>query len=106
MLAGVVAFGTGKHARVPGYYVGGKTGTADILCGPGAGQCNAGFMGIAPLDDPKLVMVVKIEQPGTVRWGGVVAGPVFSRICVKALPILGAVPQPGYIQDFTEGHTR
>ncbi|MCR5662599.1 MAG: penicillin-binding protein 2 [bacterium] len=106
MLAGVIAFGTGKQARVPGYYVGGKTGTADILCGPGAGQCNAGFIGIAPLDDPKLVMVVKIEQPGTVRWGGVVAAPVFSRICVKALPILGAVPTPGYVQDFTEGHTR
>ncbi|MGM9992200.1 MAG: peptidoglycan D,D-transpeptidase FtsI family protein [Candidatus Bruticola sp.] len=102
IMAGVVSVGSGKRARVPGYKVGGKTGTAQIAEG-GRGylpnQYTAGFVGIAPIEDPAVVIVIKIDRPTKEYYGGRVAAPVFSNICKRILPVLGVPPVSGYVQE-------
>lgn len=87
--------GTGKLARIPGYRVGGKTGTAQLVENGGysAGNYIASFLGVAPVDDPRIVVLIKIEKPQP-YWGGLVAGPVFNRVAEKALWKLGVKPDP------------
>ena len=87
--------GTARKARVPGYQVGGKTGTVRKV-GPG-GYSNdrhvALFAGIAPSNDPRLVTVVVINDPkGKLYGGGAVAAPVFSAVTRGALRILNVPP--------------
>jgi len=96
MLEGVTApDGTAPGARVDGYRVGGKTGTARKV---GAGGYSderhvALFAGIAPIDDPRVVMVVIINEPQrSLISGGAVAAPVFSRVAGRALRLLGVPP--------------
>lgn len=96
MLAGVVADGgTATEARVPGYQVGGKTGTV-LKTGPNgymAGRYRAVFAGIAPLSKPRLVMVIVIDDPrGKKYYGGLVAAPVFAAVMAGALRLLGIPP--------------
>lgn len=100
ILTGVVSYGTGKRARVPGYLVAGKTGTAQVSANGvyADGHYIAGFLGVAPADDPRIVVLVKIEEPTPVYYGGLVAGPVFSRVCSKILPGLGVPPKAGFKQ--------
>ena len=97
ILENVCENGTGKRARVPGYRVGGKTGTAQLVepggGGYAAGQYIASFLGVAPIDDPRIVVLIKIERPQP-YWGGLVAGPVFNRVAEKALWKLGVKPDP------------
>lgn len=97
MLAGVVsAEGTAPRAAVHGFKVGGKTGTARKVGESGYEDSRhvAWFAGIAPLDDPELVMVVAINEPsrGPVG-GGDVAAPVFSRVAARALRTLAVTPE-------------
>lgn len=101
ILQGVCSHGTGKGARVPGYLVAGKTGTAQVVENGvySGGRFIASFLGFAPANDPRLVILVKIEEPGTIYWGGVVAAPVFSRVARQALWKMGVRPQPGLVQD-------
>lgn len=100
ILQQVCARGTGKGARIPGYLVAGKTGTAQVVENGGysGGKFIGSFLGFAPADDPRLVILVKIEEPGTVYWGGVVAAPVFSRVARQALWKLGVRPTPNLVQ--------
>lgn len=100
ILAGVVSYGTGKRARVPGYRVGGKTGTAQVpgRGGYAEGKYVAGFLGLAPVDKPEIVVVIKIEEPWPVYYGGLVAGPTFKNVTSKILPVLNVAPTPGYKQ--------
>lgn len=95
ILRNVVENGTGKYARVPGYWVGGKTGTAQVSENGvyASGQYIASFLGVAPIEDPRLIVLVKIERPN-VQWGGVVAAPVFSKVMERALWRLGVTPDP------------
>ena len=74
--------GTAPKARVPGYRVGGKTGTAyKIEGGVYAKKYIASFVGIAPISDPRLVVAVMIDEPSEGgHFGGDVAGPAFSQI--------------------------
>ncbi|MCL2345924.1 MAG: penicillin-binding protein 2 [Desulfobulbus sp.] len=83
--------GTAPQARVAGYRVGGKTGTAyKVEDGAYARKYVASFVGIAPLSDPRLVIAVMIDEPSEAgHYGGDVAGPAFSRIAAGALRILG-----------------
>jgi cell division protein FtsI (penicillin-binding protein 3) len=87
--------GTARRARVPGYRVGGKTGTVHKV---GAGGYDeeryvALFAGIAPIDDPRLVTVVVINDPkGEDHGGGSAAAPVFSRVTRDALRLLNIPP--------------
>lgn len=85
---------TGEFARVPGYRVAGKTGTAKMV-GLGGYQHRyiASFVGIAPMQDPRLVVVVVINDPqGKSYYGKTVAGPIFSKIMLGALHILDIPP--------------
>ncbi len=101
ILQTVCTRGTGKGARVPGYLVSGKTGTAQVVENGvySGGRFIGSFLGFAPAQDPRLVVLVKIEEPGTVYWGGVVAAPVFSRVARQALWRLGVRPTPGLVQE-------
>lgn len=91
----VVSNGTGRNAYIPGYRVGGKTGTAQIA-GPGGyqqGKYVASFMGVAPVDDPRLVALVVVEEPKGIYYGGTVAAPVFKNVVEDTLHYLGVPPQ-------------
>ena len=84
MLVSVVEKGHGKRAGVPGYYVAGKTGTAEVPLSDGAGydkNKNIGtFVGFAPVDQPRFVMVVKIDEPKDVVFAESSAAPLFGEL--------------------------
>lgn len=87
--------GTGKQARIPGYRVAGKTGTARIAGKNGyeANRHIASFVGIAPVSNPKLVVVVVIHEPTkTSYYGAAVAAPLFAQVMSGALRILEIPP--------------
>jgi len=86
--------GTAPKAQIPGYRVGGKTGTAHKLEGGAyASKYVASFVGFAPASDPRLIVAVMIDEPsGEQYYGGDVAAPVFSQVMAGALRTLG-VPQ-------------
>ena len=96
MLEGVTEKGgTARRAQVPGYRVGGKTGTAHIANSGGYADDRyvALFAGIAPVSNPRLVTVVLISEPQHDNYhGGEVAAPVFSRITAGALRLLNVAP--------------
>ena len=87
--------GTARKARVPGYQVGGKTGTVHKV-GPAGYEKNkyvALFAGVAPIDNPRIVSVVVINDPkGALYGGGAVAAPVFSEITAASLRLLNVPP--------------
>jgi cell division protein FtsI/penicillin-binding protein 2 len=84
MLVNVVENGHGQKAGVPGYYVAGKTGTAQIPRKDGLGYetgANIGsFAGFAPAEDPKFAMLVRIDRPRDVAWAESSAAPLFGEI--------------------------
>lgn len=86
--------GTAPKARIPGYRVGGKTGTAyKVEGGVYARKYVGSFVGIAPITEPRLVVAVMIDEPsGGSHYGGDVAGPAFSQIMGGALRTLGVAP--------------
>ena len=88
MMKGVVTKeGSAPQAAVPGYDVAGKTSTAeryDSAKGRYDGV-TAGFVGMAPANDPKLIVLVSIQRPKTSAYGGEVAAPTFSKIMGYAL---------------------
>jgi cell division protein FtsI (penicillin-binding protein 3) len=86
--------GTAPKARVPGYRVAGKTGTAlKIEGGQYVKKYVASYVGFAPVSDPRLVVAVMIDEPGEgAHYGGDVAGPVFSQVMGGALRTLGVTP--------------
>jgi cell division protein FtsI (penicillin-binding protein 3) len=96
VLLGVTAGeGTASNARVPGYSVAGKTGTAHKVGKDGYADDRylAFFVGIAPVSEPRLVTVVLIDEPqGDRYYGGEVAAPVFSKITAGALRMLNVIP--------------
>ena len=83
-----------SRARVKGYRVGGKTGTAEIFSDDYSGNShNAFFVGIAPISNPRIVTVVVVSEPqGQKYYGGQVAAPIFSLIVSGALRIMGIPP--------------
>jgi len=98
LLRGVVeeTGGTGTRARVEGFTVAGKTGTAQKANPDGRGYSSkrvGSFAGFVPADDPRLVIVVVIDEPRTSSYGGVVAAPVFRAIAAAALKRSGVEPR-------------
>lgn len=81
-------------AIVPGYTIGGKTGTGSIATPQGytTNLTIASFVGFAPVENPQIIVLVKIDEPRTSPWGSVVASPVFSRVMQKALVYLRVPP--------------
>ncbi len=93
MLESVVDDGTGTRAQVPGYRVAGKTGTAQAASSDGLmSSVVASFVGVAPAEQPRIVVSVMLYNPKTSQWGGTVAGPVFSDVMGMALQSLGIPP--------------
>jgi cell division protein FtsI (penicillin-binding protein 3) len=102
ILEGVVTEeGTGPEAAISGFRVAGKTGTAQKV-DPKTKKYSskkyvATFIGFVPADEPKLVIVVVIDEPKGVPYGGVVAGPVFSALGEWSLHYLGINPQVRWV---------
>ncbi len=84
--------GTAKQANIAGYRVGGKTGTAHKLRPDHKGYSNteyrALFAGVAPISDPRLAIIVVVENPRGQYYGGLVAAPVFARIMQESLRLM------------------
>lgn len=84
MLRSVVVNGHGKRADVPGYLVGGKTGTAQVAKSGSKGYDEnitiGSFVGYAPINDPRFVIVVKFDNPRDVQWAESSAAPTFGAI--------------------------
>jgi cell division protein FtsI (penicillin-binding protein 3) len=95
MLKGVVLEGTGQSAAIPGYQVAGKTGTAQVADGHGgyaSGKYIASFVGIVPASRPRLVVLVKVDEPQGGIYGAEVAAPAFEQIASAALQYLEIPP--------------
>jgi cell division protein FtsI (penicillin-binding protein 3) len=89
--------GTAADLKVPGYLVGGKTGTAmryDEKCGCYSGY-TASFVGVAPADDPKVVVGAWIDHPRGGYYGGSIAGPVVERLMTEVLAKQNIPPTGG-----------
>ncbi|HVW90338.1 MAG TPA: penicillin-binding protein 2, partial [Gaiellaceae bacterium] len=97
MLTGVVDEhgATGTEAQIPGYTVAGKTGTAQIPGPHGytTGKYVASFVGFVPVRDPKLLVLVSVQEPTRAIYGGTVAAPAFAQIAKFDLQYLGVPPE-------------
>ncbi|MBF0251633.1 MAG: penicillin-binding protein 2, partial [Alphaproteobacteria bacterium] len=99
----VVTEGTGKKADVPGYEVGGKTGTADKQAGGGYNvrAVISSFVGAFPMNDPRYVVLAVVDDPkgdkGTYGYvtGGWIAAPVVQAVIGRMGPLFGVQPVPG-----------
>lgn len=93
----VVTEGTALRAWVDGYRVGGKTGTPQkAKNGRYVNKWMANFVGMAPIEDPDLVVVVMVDEPRKSHLGGMVAAPVFAEIVSQVLPYRGVYPSEVY----------
>lgn len=96
ILSAAVDYGTGQAAAVDGYTVAGKTGTAQkvdpIKGGYSHTEVLASFVGYAPAEAPRVVVLVMIDEPQNKRWGGQAAAPVFRRVVQQTLHYLQVPP--------------
>ena len=106
LMVGVVDTGTGRNARVPGYQVGGKTGTATkVKDGKVAkGSYIASFVGFAPYPNPEVAILISVDEPVGAYYGGQIAAPIFGEVMAEVLAYLDTPPskveppppQPGF----------
>jgi stage V sporulation protein D (sporulation-specific penicillin-binding protein) len=98
-LESVVARGTGANAYVDGYRVAGKTGTAQVASPQGgyrSGHYIVSFIGMAPANDPRLVVYIAVDNPKAgLIFGGVIAAPAVGRILADSLQYMGVPPVSG-----------
>ena len=94
----VVESGTGQRAKLSGYRAAGKTGTSQKI-DPDTGAYSsssviASFVGFVPVEQPRLTMLVVIDDPEGKKWkwGGASAAPVFGNVANRVLPHLGILP--------------
>lgn len=83
MLVSVVEHGEGHAAGVKGYYIGGKTGTAQVPSANGGYELNntiGSFAGFGPVEDPKFAMIVRVNHPRDVQWAESTAAPFFGEM--------------------------
>jgi cell division protein FtsI (penicillin-binding protein 3) len=97
MMANVVSHGTGRNAAIPGYEVAGKTGTAQKMDPATRRYSRApgvlSFVGFAPARDPRLAMLVMLDEPKNEKWGSEAAAPIFAAIAREALRHLNVAPR-------------
>ena len=87
--------GTGPLAQTVGYSVGGKSGTAHKQEGKGYAEkkYRSWFVGLAPIDKPRIIVAVMVDEPGNGKYyGGTVAAPVFSSVVQQTLRTMGVAP--------------
>ncbi len=93
LLEGVVTEGSGKNAYIPGYRIGGKTGTSeklDLKRQTGRDENILSFIGVAPMDDPQYAVLVLLDEPSlTNAYGSTIAAPVVGAVFADILPYLG-----------------
>lgn len=87
----VVISGTAKNAYVAGYHICGKTGTSEKLTSKG--ENIASFAGFAPANDPKIAVLIAVDEPHGITTGGGAAAPVAGRIFENVLAYLNITPQ-------------
>lgn len=94
VLESVVANGTGRNAYIDGYRIAGKTGTAQKVGAGGyvPGKYVASFSGFAPADNPQVAMLVVIDEPVGLYYGGQIAAPVFGAVMKDILQYLKVAP--------------
>jgi len=96
MLEDVVTDGTAKTSKLEGYRAGGKTGTAQkidpVTRRYSSSKYVASFAGFAPVSDPRIALVVVVDEPKGQYYGGEVAAPVFKRIVEQVLQMKSVVP--------------
>ncbi len=103
ILETVVESGTGQQAKLNGYRAAGKTGTSQKIDPEtesySATSVIASFVGFAPVEEPRLAMLVVIDDPTEDgwRWGGKSAAPVFGNVASRVLPHLGVLPGGGQV---------
>lgn len=97
ILTRTVDSGTGRRAAIPGHEVAGKTGTAQKLDRNTGRYSRApgvlSFVGFTPADDPRLVMLVMLDEPRNEKWGSEAAAPVFAAIAGEVLRYLEIPPR-------------
>ncbi len=95
MLVSVIENGHGKRAGVEGYYIGGKTGTAQVASRGGydADVTIGSFAGFGPVNAPKFAMVVRIDNPKDVKWAESTAAPLFGEIAKFLLQYFEIPPE-------------
>jgi len=86
----VVEVGLDEGARVPGYTIAGKTGTAEIGTPVGyeVGAYIMSFVGFLPADDPQVSILIKLDRPQNGRWASQVVAPIFSRMTSRLVYLL------------------
>lgn len=107
LLEKVVSEGSGKTARVPGYRIGGKTGTSEKLDQQGDDGVEdyvSSFLAVAPIDDPQIVVLMLLDEAQMENpYGSVVAAPVVGAMLADILPYLGI--EPDYTAEELEAMT-
>jgi len=102
-LKGVVSYGSGQKAKIEGFTIGGKTGTAQkAKLGERGYEDNkymASFVGFFPADDPKIVGLIFLDNPKTVHLGGQTAAPIFKNTTVRILALTGEPFREGKEED-------
>ena len=96
IMESVVTEGGGKRAYLPGYRLGGKTGTAQkVINGSYAqGHYVCSFIGMAPADDPQIVVLAIVDEPtGVMQFGSTTAGPIIKEVMSNTLKYLGVEPE-------------
>jgi len=90
----VVTKGTAKNAKIPGYRLAGKTGTAQKVGerGYGGGRYIGSFIGFMPVEHPRLTMIAVIDEPKGSHYGAVVAAPVVREVGKRAMQYLNILP--------------
>ena len=109
LLEQVVATGGGKKARVQGYRITGKTGTAEKIrtdsVGYKEGSYIASFCGFAPVDDPQVTLLVIIDDPSGIYYGGQIAAPVAAKMFQQLFRSLNIEPSADPFEERTGGET-
>ncbi len=93
MMEQVVRGGTGRNGYVAGYRVAGKTGTSEKLSGTDASARIASFVGMAPANDPKIAVLIVVDEPKGQTGGGAVAAPVAAEVIENTMNYLNIEPQ-------------
>lgn len=95
MMVSVVKNGHGSKAQVPGYYIGGKTGTAEIAAEAGgySDETIHSFVGFGPLEDTKFMIIVKLTKPQWGRFSAVTAAPTFQKMASFLLQYYQVAPE-------------
>jgi len=88
LLEAVVSDGTGRRAYLPGFRVGGKTATSEMLP-RSSNKYISSFIGFAPANDPQVIALILIDEPTGIYYGGTIAAPVIAELFDNILPYLG-----------------